>query len=884
MVTGPMEGARGGEAQAVCGIAGFWGAPDGALLHNMTDVLHHRGPDDAGYFESAEVSLGHRRLAIIDVAGGHQPMANEDGHVQLVYNGEIYNYRELRAELRELGHRFVTDSDSEVIVHAYEQWGCACFGRFNGMWAVALADLEAGRLVLSRDHFGIKPLYYARSGARWLFASEIKALLQDPELRTAPDDQLIFEYLAHGLHDHREETFFQGIRRVPQASYAVIDDAGPRMERYWQPRLGTRGTASPEAFGAIFRKAIARRLVADVPVGACLSGGLDSSSIVSVLSDLLRGQSADTASLGGRVQTFSAVFDGDAIDERAFIEEEVRASGATTDYVRPTAPDFLREVTDLVWFQEEPQVSTGPYAQWCVLREAARHVRVVLDGQGGDELLAGYVPYHLVYLRQLLSERRFGAAIGEAWAARDLLWPLVARRRREPGRDAEWRRLLRPEFLASVHPARDNRSPNRLKQRLLQDLTTYSLPALLRYEDRNSMAHSIESRVPWLDPELVEALLSLPEDAIIHGGWNRSVLRRAMAGTLPERIRTRRWKVGFTTPEARWLFRQRATWQSLFRSPLFATRKYWDAPQVARAFAECAMRQGTAVFFWRVINVEIWLRVFFPHGAKGADPIQRPVHDFARLGDLQAAPESELAGLTPNLARHLVVLAHGEPWLRAPRRTPLVRAGDDLGRVVLGALGDLPRPGDIVAVTERVVAISQGRSFPRADIAPRPLARLLTRFVRKTPLGIGLGVPETMELALREAGSARVLLGALAAALTRPLGMRGTFYHIVGPTVAAIDGPTRATIPPYCDHVKLGPADPDGVAARLQAALPAGVGVVIVDANDLGVRILGRTPGLDVARVCAVLADNPKAQGSEQTPVVLLRPLARTAQRAPMRA
>ena len=859
----------------MCGIAGFWGAPDGALLQSMTDVLHHRGPDDAGYFESAEVSLGHRRLAIIDVAGGHQPMTNEDGHIQLVYNGEIYNYRELRAELVGCGHHFTTESDSEVIVHAYEQWGDACFARFNGMWAVALADLNAGRVVLSRDHFGIKPLYYARSGARWLFASEIKALLQDPELRTAPDDQLIFEYLAHGLHDHRDETFFQGIQRVPQASYAVIDQAGMRVQRYWEPRLGTQGAATPEAFGALFRKAIARRLVSDVPVGACLSGGLDSSSIVSVLSDLLRDQSADTGSLGGRVQTFSAVFDGDAIDERAFIEEEVRASGATTDYVRPSAPDFLREVTDLVWFQEEPQVSTGPYAQWCVLREAASHVRVVLDGQGGDELLAGYVPYHLVYLRQLLSERRFGAFVREAWAARDLLWPLVSRRRRTPGAGGQWRRLLRPEFLASVRPARDTRSPNRLKDRLLQDLTTYSLPALLRYEDRNSMAHSIESRVPWLDPELVEAVLNLPDQAIIHGGWNRSLLRQAMAGTLPERIRKRRWKVGFTTPEARWLFRQRATWQSLFRSPQFCARKYWDAPEVARAFAECAMRQGTAVFFWRVINLEIWLRVFFPHGPKGAHAVTRPAHDFARLGDLAAAPESELAGLTPNLARHLVVLAAGEPWLRAPRRTPLVQVGDDLKRVVLAALGDLPRPGDIVVVTERIVAISQGRSFPRASITPRPLARLLTRFVRKTPLGIGLGVPETMELALRHAGTARILLGAVAAAATRPLGMRGTFYRIAGPTVAAIDGPTGATIPPYCDHVKLGPADPDGVARQLQAALPPGVGVAIVDANDLGVRVLGHTPELDVPQVCAALADNPKAQGSEQTPVVLLRRLAR---------
>ena len=857
----------------MCGIAGFWGPPDGTLLRQMTHVLRHRGPDDEGHFASATVSLGHRRLAIIDREGGHQPMATPDGQIQLVYNGEIYNFRELRDELAAGGHRFATVSDTEVILHAYQQWGCGAFARFNGMWAIAIADLRSGQLVLSRDHFGIKPLYYARAGERWLFGSEIKALLQDSELRTAPDDQLIFEYLSRGLHDHRDETFFTGVRRVPQASYAVLDASGIRLERYWQPRLGRNGQLTSEQFGAMFRQAIGRRLVADVPVGACLSGGLDSSSIVTVLSDLLRGEFADARSLRGQVQTFSAVFDGDPIDERTFIEDAVRATGASTDYVRPQPTDFLHEVTDLVWFQEEPQVSTGPYAQWCVLRQAAGQVRVVLDGQGGDELLAGYVPYHLVYLRQLLAERRLGAFAREAWAARDLLRPLLGGRRRRRATDPDWRRLLRAEFLARVRPAQDTRSPNRLKERLWQDLTQYSLPALLRYEDRNSMAHSLESRVPWLDPELVEAILNLPEDAIIRDGWNRAILRRAMTGVLPERIRRRRWKVGFTTPESRWLYRQRATWQSLFRSPLFCSRPYWDAPAVARAFAACALAQGPAVLFWRMINVEIWLRVFFPDGPKGPRPVCRPTADFTVLGDRAAAAESELAGFSPNRARHLVIAANGARWLRAPRRTGLVHPGDDLGLVVREALGDLARPGDIVVVTERVVAISQGRSFPRQEIRPRRLAHVLTRFVRKTPLGIGLGVPQTMELALREAGTPRVLLGAAAAAVTRPLGFRGTFYRITGPRVAAIDGPTPGTIPPYCDHVKLGPADPQGVANRLQAHLPAGVEVAVVDANDLGVQVLGRTPGVDPDSLRQCLADNPKGQGAEQTPIVLVRRL-----------
>lgn len=300
----------------MCGIAGFWGPPDPALLHAMTEVLQHRGPNGVGYFASSQISLGHRRLSIIDAVGGQQPVANEDGQVQAVYNGEIYNYRELRAALEALGHVFVSEADSEVVVHAYESWGTDCFRRFNGMWGLAIADLTAECLILSRDHFGIKPLYYARSGERWLFGSEMKALLQDPALKTAPNDSVIYEYLASGVHDHRPETFFEGILRVPAAAYMRIDSQGLHSEPYWVPTLERSSEPTAAQFHQFFRTAVARRLVADVPVGATLSGGLDSSSIVSELSQLLRAEHEGTTSLHGAVQTFSAVFDGDAIDER----------------------------------------------------------------------------------------------------------------------------------------------------------------------------------------------------------------------------------------------------------------------------------------------------------------------------------------------------------------------------------------------------------------------------------------------------------------------------------------------------------------------------------------------------------------------------------------
>ena len=430
----------------MCGIFGFAGSPDRQLLGRMAAAIVHRGPDDAGAFETPSVSLGHRRLSIIDREGGHQPVANEDETVWLVYNGEVYNYRELRAELEAAGHTFRTHCDSEVIVHAYEEWGAACAARFNGMWAFAIADLRGagedgrgGKLVLNRDHFGIKPLYYARSPqtGRLLFASEIKALLQDPELVAEPDEQMIFEYLQHGFHDHRAETFFKGVYHVPAATWielplgetaAAGGAAAPgalaaplESAAYWTPVLSTDGGDDPADFRRRFRESVERRLVSEVPVGSCLSGGLDSTTIVSFMSELLKEDVPDAASLRGQLKTFSAVFDGDPIDEREYIETAVESTGADTTYTNPTSHEFIGELRDFVWHQEEPIVSTGPYAQWCVMRSAREQVTVLLDGQGGDELIAGYVPYQLVYLRQLRKEGKYEELREEATASRDVL-------------------------------------------------------------------------------------------------------------------------------------------------------------------------------------------------------------------------------------------------------------------------------------------------------------------------------------------------------------------------------------------------------------------------------------------------------------------------------
>ena len=715
----------------MCGIFGFAGSPDRQLLGRMGAAIVHRGPDDAGAFETPSVSLGHRRLSIIDREGGHQPVANEDETVWLVYNGEVYNYRELRTELEAAGHTFRTHCDSEVIVHAYEEWGPACAARFNGMWAFAVADLRGagedgrgGKLVLNRDHFGIKPLYYARSprSGRLLFASEIKALLQDPELAAEPDEQMIFEYLQHGFHDHRAETFFKGVYHVPSATWVelpldeVAADAGVlaaplESTAYWTPVLTRDGGDDPADFRRRFRESVERRLVSEVPVGSCLSGGLDSTTIISFMSELLKEDAPDAASLRGQLKTFSAVFDGDPIDEREYIETAVESTGADTTYTNPTSHEFIGELRDFVWHQEEPIVSTGPYAQWCVMRSAREQVTVLLDGQGGDELIAGYVPYQLVYLRQLRKEGKYKELREESMAARDVLWPLAKRRIKQRRKQLPTRKLLRQDFLARTTDPGYGRSQSELKERLLQDLLTYSLPCLLRYEDRNSMAFSIESRVPYLDQEFVDHILSLPEDAIVRHGWSRWILRAALKGTLPEKIRLRRWKVGFTTPEMRWIKARRAAFTSLYQSPSFMARPYWDGEAVVQSFRACCKGEvEESMFFWRAANIELWLREFVDRSvvledadievALGAPVPVGPIHrgGIAEPGDARvpallgaaggtaSAAEAErlLAGFAPNEEKHLFAVAGGTVFARLPaahrprrpRRRPRPRHGE----------------------------------------------------------------------------------------------------------------------------------------------------------------------------------------------------------------
>jgi asparagine synthase (glutamine-hydrolysing) len=331
---------------------------------------------------------------------------------------------------------------------------------------------------------------------------------------------------------------------------------------------------------------------------------------------LLKKSVPESEAIGDRLKTFSAVYPGEHLDESEYIDSVLESTDAEGNFIYPDHDEFFEELEKFVFYQEEPLVSTGPYAQWCVMRDVARKVKVVIDGQGADELMAGYTPYFFVYFQQLRHEHRYGALIREAFDARDVTVPFFRNYlgdRFKPGRKVEPRTLLDVGFFGRFQPdSRRRHTARTLRGRLYEDVFVHSLPALLRYEDKNSMAFSVESRVPFLDPRLVEYIFSLPADAIIGGGWNKRVMRQALTGILPEKVRNRRWKVGFTTPEMAWLVARKDLVNDIFDSESFRSRPYFDAGAVKEAFARiCDGEAEETLAIWRALNLEIWLRVFF---------------------------------------------------------------------------------------------------------------------------------------------------------------------------------------------------------------------------------------------------------------------------------
>jgi asparagine synthase (glutamine-hydrolysing) len=598
----------------MCGIAGFAGSDPDRLERMLTSMVH-RGPDGAGRDIGPHFSIGMRRLAIIDVAGGDQPLYSDDGNLALVFNGEIYNHEELRRELEARGRRFVTDhSDTEVILRGYEEWGGDVVDHLTGMFTFAIRDREKAELFLARDRLGIKPLYYVDGSDGFAFASELKAIFQDPRVPRQPNLDVVRRFLLFRVHDDGEDTFFDGVKRLlPGHTMLVRPDGIVKTERYWNPDVNpefasSRSDASyAEEFAACYERVVARHLISDVPVGVPLSGGLDSSGVVATMARLMhRGTNLHTDGLF----SFSALYPGQTIDESEFIHAVEREVGTIPHYAYPSLDEFWDEIMEWVWFQEEPTIASAPYAYYCVYRLASEYVKVMVSGNGGDELLAGYIPYFRAYVTSAIDQHHYLAPAREVVQGWDLYRKYFAEvlRARMPGRAAAVspRELLRagPEVARAHFAAHRN-----LNERLASDVLAYSTPNLLRYEDKNSMAFSIEARVPFLDHELVEFIFSLPIDQKIKGGWNRAVYRRAMRGRMPESSRTRRSKIGFTNPDLAWMRAKAPEIRAIFSSPELASRGLYEPTALVSAWDEYLNgRPGDGLIFWRVLVTELWMR------------------------------------------------------------------------------------------------------------------------------------------------------------------------------------------------------------------------------------------------------------------------------------
>ena len=641
----------------MCGIAGIVGRWAGATEHTATGMLaaiHHRGPDDHGLLAfregtawtgrniaappDADAILLHRRLSIIDLTDtGWQPLSTPDGRWHIVFNGEIYNYRELRAELERAGVTFTSQSDTEVLLHAFAHWGHETWGRCTGMWACAILDTAQRRVTLSRDPFGIKPLYYTTTPGALAFASELKPLLPLPGVGRRVDPQRLAMYLRFGVTDFGDRTLFADIHQLAAGHAVDVNLATPTVlapRMYWQPSRPPRSPLSfPEAtarFRELFVDSVRLHLRADVPVACCLSGGIDSSAIVMAMREV-SGSALD-------LRTFSHIADSAALSEEKWIDLVGGAAHARMTKVRPSAHEMAADLDRLVAVQDEPFISSSIYAQYRVMQEIGRAgVKVVLDGQGADEMLGGYEFYLGARVASLLRAGELGAAaqlVRRAGAHRGIpamrQWQVAMDYLLPPAASAFARKLVGRDLVprwvngqwldangAHIDSLRTAGARDVLLESLQKTLAGPGLANLLRYEDRNSMAWSVESRVPFLTPQMSDFALSLPESYIIGGdGTTKHVFREAMRGLVPDAVLDRRDKIGFATAEADWIATVAPWVDGLLADDAARAIPALDYGAMQQEWQ--AIRSGTRAYgssVWRWINLIAWTR---QHGVRYA--------------------------------------------------------------------------------------------------------------------------------------------------------------------------------------------------------------------------------------------------------------------------
>jgi asparagine synthase (glutamine-hydrolysing) len=607
----------------ICGIlAGFSQTIFPEKLKAMNEMASYRGPDDEGIVlfgrngvvetlpavssqagkdsESWIAGLGHRRLAILDLTPtGHQPMSNSSGRYWIVLNGEIYNYLELRAELKQLGHRFRSQTDTEVALASYISWGPEALSRFNGMWGMVIYDRVAQKLFCARDRLGVKPLYLLERPGVFAFASEIKQLLPLGMHLGAVNQKLLADLLLLGLETHTDDTFFEGIRALPAGCYlladrAAIDAGNISPQRFWSPtptrKLGEQ--EATECFQELLTDATRLRLRSDVPVGVTLSGGLDSSSLTCLASRLRLEQGGDP------IRAFTVFYPDRGYSEKPFAEQVTEFCGALPTYLTPEAPSLEEDWKKFIWHMEEPFGGLSYYSNYKIYQLIrAQGVPVILTGQGGDELLFGYDRYRVVKNLFQFRRRNFLDLFWEAYTTRKrahlgylrqlayllyFAFPSIRITRR--------RFMVKPYLKDTFFNRHSHQTENlgiKIQKSLLEfqrsEIMHYQLPHLLRHEDRMSMASAVESRTPFLDYRLVEFVLGQGIESLIRNGWSKVILRAAMKGMMPETVRTRTDKMGYNTPTGRLLQDNQPFLMDLIRRHL--SDPFVRTDSVAKAFA-----------------------------------------------------------------------------------------------------------------------------------------------------------------------------------------------------------------------------------------------------------------------------------------------------------
>lgn len=611
----------------MCGINGFnW--KDEYIIEKMNHRLKHRGPDDEGIHADDFVSLGHVRLSIIDLSqNGHQPMSDSKGRFYIIYNGEVYNFNELRDELESSGYTFKSNTDTEVILYSYIHWKERCLEKFNGMFAFSIYDSKNKKLFLARDRMGIKPLYYYlnNEAKKFIFSSEIPPLMEHV-INIYPNKKLIKDFLLYNIVDHTDETFFQGINKIPKGCYATFDLMRCELEirEWYDVKYEERFKGTYEDAVSILRDlmvdSVNLRLISDVPVGTCLSGGIDSSAIACLINREMK------------VKTFSAVYDGYERDESKYITIVAEKTGMENFKTRPSPEHLRKDLMKIIALIGEPFPSASIYAQNCVQKLAKiSDVTVVLDGQGADEQLAGYhyfLGFYLVNLLKKFRFKRFASEFLDLIEGRNyliglqfslyLLLPVFIRKQLF-ARESLLSRQLMGDGVVETEYFKNFSGCESLGQ-ALEFHMKYRLEQLLKWEDRNSMGNQTESRVPFLDYRIIEFLSGLPADFLIRKGRTKALLRDAMIDIVPAEILDRRDKIGYETPDSHWLrsgdFKKLLDDWFVQDEPL--CRDYIDQKKLRQQIIEHVYKnKNHARNLWKAIFLEAWLKTYFP----GSNPV-----------------------------------------------------------------------------------------------------------------------------------------------------------------------------------------------------------------------------------------------------------------------